>query len=590
MKKTIITAIFAVITASISFGQSLVSNQAPPAQISNTSAQVSCDLYGAAGTRYKIVVIKKTSGGNFLPDDSLFVNGLGFANPRNIAFTLDSLVANTTYFYEFRLYKAYGDSSLISTTVDGYYFTTTPTPQSGVITSVVVQPIVNGLKLIVTGNTNGSISNLIGYANQVSYTGTGWQYQSELDTLPGLFTTFTDTLIITGLSVVQHKIQIRLIPNNGMPVVVSVLYYGTPLIGTKPTVYTPTINVGIDTVQIISRVTKGNAGDDSVFVRIYDSTGTNVLYALTKQAVNTNILNYFRKSGLSENTAYVAEIVGVNSAGRDSLRVAFRTLVKPKLAGPTLTLSQSITATCGKLSFSQMTVSPVSGDTCSILLLASTDGNFYDTVVVYSQSGISIVKGLLNVEVTGLRAGTHYYFKIIGLSKDRVMSTSNVVDVWTLSGDKPNAIFSVDNATSTTPKLHIVGSGNCDYTLVFYSVVNISNGDTVFSGMFANDGGSIDRTLTMPNFPNGTYRAIVFAWNSYDYSDGMAIEFQRGIATGIVEHLKKNPDAFIQVYVVSGIILWQGKYSEFQQLKSESKNKVIIIYSPETGESMKMIW
>ncbi len=589
MKKTIITFVFALV-AFYCNAQSIISNQAPPAQISNTSAQVSCDLYGAVGVRYKIVVVKKTSGGNFLSDDSVFIDGLGFANPRNIAFTLDSLTANTTYFYEFKLYKAYSDSALISTTVGGYSFTTTPTPQSGIITSVVVQPIVNGLRLIVTGNTNGSVSNLIGYANQVSYTGTGWQYQSELDTLSGMFTTFIDTLTITGLSIVQHKIQIRLIPNNGMPVVVSVLYYGTPLVGTKPIVSNPTINIGIDTVQIISRVTKGNAGDDYVFVRVYDSTGTNVLFTLAKQAVNTNTLNYFRESELFENTAYVAEIVGINSAGRDSLRVSFRTLAKPKLAGPILTLSPSITATCGKLSFSQMTVSPVSGDTCSIYLLASTDGNFYDTVIVYNQSGIRAYRNITNTDVFGLRAGIHYYFKLVGFSKDRVPSSSNIVEAWTLSGDKPNAIFSVNNPTSTTPSLHIVGSGNCDYTLVFYSVVNISNGDTVFSGMFPNDGGSINRTIIMPNFPNGTYRAMVFAWNSYDYSDGMTIEFQRGTATGIVDHLKKNPDASIQVFTVSGIMLWQGKYSEFQQLSSESKNQVIIIYSPETGESIKKIW
>jgi hypothetical protein len=70
----------------------------------------------------------------------------------------------------------------------------------------------------------------------------------------------------------------------------------------------------------------------------------------------------------------------------------------------------------------------------------------------------------------------------------------------------------------------------------------------------------------------------------------MVIEFQRGTATGIVEHLKKNPNTVIQIFSLSGIIVWQGKYSEFQQLKSESKNQIIIIYSPEIGESMKMVW
>jgi hypothetical protein len=586
MKKTISTFVFALV-AFYCNAQSIISNQTGLGQVSDKTAQVSADLYGAAGTHYKVVVLKKTAGTNFVPDDSAYVTGTGFVTAVPILFTFDSLNPSTTYYYEFRLYKRYGDSTLLQTTNAGYSFTTTATPASGTITSVTVQPVVGGLRLIVNGNANGSTSNLIAYANEATYSGGGWLYQSEIDILPGVFTAFTDTLVISNLSSVSYKIQIRLLPTNGMPAIISSFYYGTPLTGTKPIVSNPTMNIGIDTVQIISRVTKGNTGDDSVFVRVYDSTGINVLFTLAKQAVNTNTLNYFRKSELFENTAYVAEIIGINSAGRDSLRVSFRTLAKPKLAGPSLTLSPSITATCGKLTFSQMTVSPVSGDTCTIYLLASTDGNFYDTVIVYNQSGIRTYRNITNTDVFGLRAGTFYYFKLVGFSKDRVSSSSNVVDTWTLSGDKPNAIFSVNNPTSTTPSLHIVGSGNCDYTLVFYSVTNLSNGDTVFSGMFPNNGVSIDRTLIMPNFPNGTYRAEVFAWNSYGYSDGMTIEFQRG-SVGIIENLQKDPDLFVQIFGLSGIILWQGKYSDFKM--SGSNNQMIIIYSPEIGESIKSIW
>jgi hypothetical protein len=219
--------------------QSIISNVASSATISSNSAQVSCDLYGAVNESYKIFALQKKVGGEFVTVDSVITSGLGFANPKTVTFTLDSLDPNTQYFYEFTLNK--NDSVLVQTTTAGNSFTTTQTPQSGVITNVVVNPIPYGLQVIVTGNTNGSQSQLVALANQETYTGAGWVYQSSTELLPGLFTQFVDTLTITGLDLVRHKVSIRLIPLNGMPVVQSILYYGTPT--SVPIIHGPELSI-----------------------------------------------------------------------------------------------------------------------------------------------------------------------------------------------------------------------------------------------------------------------------------------------------------------------------------------------------------
>lgn len=526
-----------------SFAQSVIANPTGAGQVSDRTAQVSADLYGAVGAHYKIVVMKKTSSTNFLPEDSAYVVGNGFTNPVPVMFTLDSLNPSTTYYYEFRLYKAYGDSGLIQTTAAGYYFTTTATPASGTITSVTVQSIVGGLRLIVTGNTNGSTSNLVAYTNQASYTGNGWVYQSETDVLPGVFSSFTDTLVISNLSSVSHKIQVRLLPANGMPAVVSSFYYGTPLNGTKPTVNTPTINVGVDTVQIITRVTKGNTDSNWVFVRLLDSVGTTLIATLPAQSVNANLLNYFRHTNLVQNTQYTAEIVAYNSVGRDSVRFVFRTLRKPKTAPPAISwVGSSPVANCGRVTIGGISVVPVSGDTSRVYILGGSTINTM-TDILWSRLIITggYVSGTLDLSIPS--TGNTYYIAIIGISKDDSVRSSSVLAIQTVPGTTPTVAFSFPGdgmQVLSTPVMQLAGHGGCSAPTIQVRVINMQTGMSVYDTLISVGFELYETQISLPNFPNGNYRVIANITNNYgssnyarDYTRNITVTGVRNNSTGL---------------------------------------------------------
>lgn len=553
MKKQALLLVFALF-ALFTKAQGIISNQTGAGQVSDKTAQVSAGLYGAAGTNYKVVVVKKTNATNFAPDDSVYVTGLGFTNPVPVMFTLDSLNPSTTYYYEFRLYKAYSDSTLLQTTSAGYSFTTTATPQSGTITSVTVQPIGGGLRIIVNGNTNGSTSNLIAYANEATFSGGGWNYHSETDVLPGVFTSFTDTLVISNLNSVSHKIQVRLLPTNGMPAVISSFYYGTPLAGTKPTVNTPSISPGVDSVRIFTNVTKGNTDSNWVFIRIFDSIGNSVIMTLPTQLVASNLQNYFRQIGLTANTLYVAEIVAYNSVGRDSGRFSFRTLPKVKLAAPSVAFTSVNSPNCGYILLGGIRVTPVTGDTARAYILMSSDGqNTFDTV--WSRSNITGQLNVVNIRINTAHANWTYYFKLIGMSKDSVVSQTTVINEMSPSGSSPTLLAAVVTPLGI-PEVSVSGGGGCDSATITIEVFDGPNRIQyhvvpVGSGLYA-------KNIQLPGLDNKRYDVNVCIRNSYG-PVCQSLVIDRSVLTGVrnntnmLENILVYPNPSTGIFQVKGL-------------------------------------
>ncbi len=605
MKKMLLFLVITLGSVVTSFAQSIIANPTGAGQVSDRTAQVLAHFYGAVGAHYKIVVMKKTSSMNFVPDDSIVVIGTGFTNPVPVMFTLDSLNPSTTYYYEFKLYKSYGDSSLIQTTAAGYYFTTTATPASGTITSVTVQPVVGGLRLIVVGNTNGSTSNLVAYANQVSYTGNGWVYQSETDVLSGVFSSFTDTLVISNLSTVSHKIQVRLLPANGMPATVSSFYYGTPLSGTKPTVNTPTINVGVDTVQIITRVTKGNTDSNWVFIRLLDSAGTTLITTVPTQSVNANLMNYFRHTNLVQNTQYTAEIVAYNSVGRDSVRFVFRTNRKPKTAPPAISwVGSSPVANCGRVTIGGVSVIPVSGDTSRVYILG---GNTVNTITDTLWSRLMIManyqSGTLDLSIPS--TGNTYYISMVGISKDDSVRKSSMLAIQTVTGTTPTVAFSFPGdgmQVSSIPVMQLAGHGGCSAPTIQVRVINMQTGMSVYDTLISVGFELYETQVSLPNFPNGNYRVIANITNNYgssnyarDYTRNITVTGVRNNSTGLEGvSVFPNPsngfitidgvkNGVITVTDVSGKIIYQNSLMNQIDISGNMKGIYFLTIKNEDG-------
>jgi hypothetical protein len=73
---------------------------------------------------------------------------------------------------------------------------------------------------------------------------------------------------------------------------------------------------------------------------------------------------------------------------------------------------------------------PVTGDTARAYILMSSDGgNMFDTV--FARLGITNQLDIASIRVSTPMANHMYYFKLVGVSKDTVTSTTSTVSTTT---------------------------------------------------------------------------------------------------------------------------------------------------------------
>jgi hypothetical protein len=94
-------------------------------------------------------------------------------------------------------------------------------------------------------------------------------------------------------------------------------------------------------------------------------------------------------------------------------------------------------------------------------------GNTFDTV--FTRLGITNQLDIVSIRVNTSMANHTYYIKLIGTSKDTVISTTSVVSITTPSGSTPTMIAAVVTPIGI-PEISVSGDGMCDSATVTIEV------------------------------------------------------------------------------------------------------------------------
>lgn len=344
---------------------------------------------------------------------------------------------------------------------------------------------------------------------------------------------------------------------------------------------------GIDTAKATVSVILGTYAAQLKWY-LKDSSGTTIATVANAQVPSSGFYSH-TFTGLSANKLYSYYAVLRDSLGSDTVYQTFRTLSRPAIAAPAVTLSQSVTSNCGRLTLNQLTVTPSTGDTSTVYILQSKTGNFDDSVRIFTQTGIFAAKSIYNTDASSLSANSWYYFKAVGLSQTGIRSESNIVSGLTMPGGGPMVYVAMADVNANFPRLICSGSGNCDLTRLVIEIKD-NTGNVVYTINPSVGTSNFDTTFVLPNLPGGWYTANVTAINSYSSGVLQIVPFQRGLSTGVIEHLTQKPDATVEVFSIStGRLLWVGKFSElYQQPQLYDLNDPLVIYDPITKESYKV--
>ena len=334
-----------------------------------------------------------------------------------------------------------------------------------------------------------------------------------------------------------------LINNNGLNYSIT-----TPAI-TDGYIFSPSaINVTKDSATIKATVQLGTYTGIIQF-HVKDPASTSYLLSSPVIPVNTNGVYSYIFSGLSDGKDYQYVVVFRDSLDADTLVGHFTTLSIPKIAAPTVSFFGGTWSDCGKV-YVSLSVTPVTGDTCRFIILRRViNTTVWDTV--YSRNLLTTMITLSDLELSAPLGGTHFEFKIVGYSKDRLMSESSIINVMTPAGNIPAMSVQVDGMTiSPTPYITFTSDGMCDFSTVTVQITNNSNhaievSDSVEVGVFQMQG-----RLNLPNFGNGSYHVEVCIFNSYGSPDCYEQDFQRLLMTGVINHIPDHFDPSTQVEVI----------------------------------------
>jgi hypothetical protein len=365
------------------------------------------------------------------------------------------------------------------------------------------------------------------------------------------------------------------------------------LLNNNYSITTPVITDGNVSNQSVTGVTKDSATINA-FVQLGTYTGTiqfhvkdpaSSTYLQSSPVIptNTNGSYSYTFSGLSDGKDYSYVIVFRDTLDADTLVGHFTTLSIPKIAAPAVTFFGGTWADCGKV-YVSLKISPVSGDTCRFVILRRIiNTTVWDTI--YSRNLLTAMLTLSDLELAAPYGGTRFEFKIVGYSKDRLMSESSIINVLTPAGNIPAMSVQVDGMTiSPTPYITFTSDGMCDFSTVTIGITKSPN-STVFADSIEVGVAQYQGLINLPNFDNGDYHVEVCIFNRYGSPACYERDFTRTLV-GIVNHNKPeefDPSTEIDVVSVLGQRLGKFRYNELNFI-GLPRQIVILHYVKKLGE------
>lgn len=334
--------------------------------------------------------------------------------------------------------------------------------------------------------------------------------------------------------------------------------------------------------QLINANGSWACSDVSYAWRYRLSTGTIWTYSDTFSGISANVT----LAGLMPSTIYVIELSTWNCGGLITRSYVEET--NPGLPAPILGFTGGIEEDCGSLKVMNLSIDVATGDMANVFLLSSDNGiSFDDTIRRYSVSS-DINTG--PVDVSGLNGNQTVYFKIVGVSRDGMVSYSSVISGTTIPANPPIINRSLVSVDYTTVTFDVFGSGECGTTNIDINIYNEWN--TLIRTSTFNVGSTTynfeNRIITGLD-PATNYRASFFATNSTGPVSTSDILFRTlGTSTGINEVANTDWTLETQVTVSNllGQTLGRGMYKD---ILTDFGGKGLIFVTDTSGTTKKLV-